>query len=233
MRSYAKQLIEDTIRRNASPVRMDETSVGVAGTGSCSSLTSSNSDEMLPRANRQSVLLASGAQVATHSQFGANQMNQYTGMHGSNHKARANAGNGNQVLLHSLSTNDASLGEYKYTVNVGPNSLKITGDCFDLVRVAKLVLDEYFSSSEFMSYIDSIDAAMSGTGFSTPTSAIPPSHQLTSTSPFVDSGIGLNFMGATQFGGQLINQASAETEDDVFVINDKNGKSSNFFQHQF
>lgn len=60
------------------------------------------------------------------------------GTHGSGgHKSRiSGAGTGNQVLLHSLSTNDASLGEYKYTVNVGHNSLKITGDCFDLVRVS-------------------------------------------------------------------------------------------------
>lgn len=40
-----------------------------------------------------------------------------------------------QQLLHSLSTNDASLGEYKYTVGVGNHSVKITGDCFELVRV--------------------------------------------------------------------------------------------------
>lgn len=45
--------------------------------------------------------------------------------------------NGQQagLLLHSFSTNDASLGEFKYTVNVGRHSIKITGDCFDLVRV--------------------------------------------------------------------------------------------------
>lgn len=203
---------------------MDETSGGVAGAGSCSSLNSSNSDELLPRANRHSALLPSGvAQSAAQAQFGANQA-QYTGMHGSSHKSRANTGNGNQVLLHSLSTNDASLGEYKYTVNIGPSSLKITGDCFDLVRVAKLVLDEYFGSQEFMSYVDSIDAAMSGSALSTPTSAIPPSHQLTSTSPFGDSGIGLNYMAAAQFGGQFQNQASVENEDDVFVANGRSGE---------
>lgn len=38
-------------------------------------------------------------------------------------------------LLHSLSTNDASIGEYKYTVTVGNQSLKITGCNLDLVRV--------------------------------------------------------------------------------------------------
>jgi hypothetical protein len=40
------------------------------------------------------------------------------------------------LLLHSFSTNDASLGEYKYTVNVGQHNIKITGECFDLVRVS-------------------------------------------------------------------------------------------------
>ena len=35
--------------------------------------------------------------------------------------------------------------EYKYTVNVGEECIKITGASLDLVRTAKLVLDEYFS----------------------------------------------------------------------------------------
>lgn len=38
-------------------------------------------------------------------------------------------------LLHSFSTNDASIGEYKYTVTVDNQSLKITGTNLDLVRV--------------------------------------------------------------------------------------------------
>lgn len=49
------------------------------------------------------------------------------------------------ALLHSFSTNDASLGEYKYTVTVGNQSIKITGTNLDLVRTAKLVLDEHFN----------------------------------------------------------------------------------------
>lgn len=95
--SHAKQLIEDTIRRNASPVR--EHSVAVGGqllTGSSSSINSSASDDSaLP------------------------------------HSARAS-----RALLHSLSTNDASLGEYKYTVVTGGHTIKITGDNLDLVRVS-------------------------------------------------------------------------------------------------
>lgn len=116
--SYAKHLIEDTIRRNASPVRLDETASGVVGAGSCSSLTSSNSDETQARVNRNSAGMAlAGA---------------YTHMAG-NQKVRNAAGN---TLLHSLSTNDASVGEYKFTVNVGTQSIKITGDNIDLVRVS-------------------------------------------------------------------------------------------------
>lgn len=198
-------------------MRIDEPATDVAGVGSCSSLTSSNSDELLPRSNRHSALLPAGNVHTV--------VNQFAGLHaGGAHKSRSNAaGHGSQVLLHSLSTNDASLGEYKYTVNIGPNSLKITGDCFDLVRVAKLVLDEYFSSSEFGSYVDGLDASMGDTGLSTPTSAIPPSHQLGSMSPFVDSGIGLNFLAASQLGSPFSNQVSVENEDDVFVASGRNG----------
>ncbi|XP_018326887.1 eukaryotic translation initiation factor 4E-binding protein Mextli isoform X2 [Agrilus planipennis] len=100
--NHAKHLIEDTIRRNASPVRE-----GLSGplTGSSSSINSSASeDSALP------------------------------------HSARVS-----RALLHSLSTNDASLGEYKYTVVVGGHTIKISGDNLDLIRTSKLVLDEYFS----------------------------------------------------------------------------------------
>lgn len=82
IRSCAKQLIEDTIRRNASPVRMDETGQGVVGAGSCSSLNSSNSDEALPRANRNSILLPAGATAQSMAQATytvPNQSNQFTG----------------------------------------------------------------------------------------------------------------------------------------------------------
>ncbi|XP_078047083.1 eukaryotic translation initiation factor mextil isoform X2 [Augochlora pura] len=105
---YAKDLIKDTIQRNASPVRLEQGGgeKGAMG-GSSSSLNSSASDE----SNR-----------LQHQQ--------------QNSRVRS--------LLHSFSTNDASIGEYKYTVTVGNQSLKITGSNLDLVRTAKLVLDEYF-----------------------------------------------------------------------------------------
>lgn len=98
--SYAKDLIKDTIQRNASPVRLEQGGgeKGAMG-GSSSSLNSSASDE----SNR-----------LQHQQ--------------QNSRLRSS-------LLHSFSTNDASIGEYKYTVTVGNQSLKITGCNLDLVRV--------------------------------------------------------------------------------------------------
>lgn len=98
--SYAKDLIKDTIQRNASPVRLEQSSGGEKGAmgGSSSSLNSSASDE----SNRLQ------------------------------HNSRLRSS-----LLHSFSTNDASIGEYKYTVTVGNQSLKITGCNLDLVKVIK------------------------------------------------------------------------------------------------
>jgi len=100
--SYAKDLIKDTIQRNASPVRLEQSTGGEKGAmgGSSSSLNSSASDE----SNRL--------------------------QHNQQHNSRLRSS-----LLHSLSTNDASIGEYKYTVTVGNQSLKITGCNLDLVRV--------------------------------------------------------------------------------------------------
>lgn len=100
--SYAKDLIKDTIQRNASPVRLEQSSGGEKGAmgGSSSSLNSSASDE-------------------------SNRLQQ-----SQQHNSRLRSS-----LLHSLSTNDASIGEYKYTVTVGNQSLKITGCNLDLVRV--------------------------------------------------------------------------------------------------
>ncbi|XP_011496495.1 PREDICTED: uncharacterized protein LOC105361091 [Ceratosolen solmsi marchali] len=106
---YAKDLIKDTIQRNASPVRLEQGGREKSGIGgSSSSLNSSASDESNRLHQHQQSSLRSS-------------------------------------LLHNLSTNDASIGEYKYTVTVGPHSLKITGSNLDLVRAAKLALDEYFS----------------------------------------------------------------------------------------
>uniref|UniRef100_A0A1B6D1H2 K Homology domain-containing protein n=2 Tax=Clastoptera arizonana TaxID=38151 RepID=A0A1B6D1H2_9HEMI len=105
--THARQLIKDTIVRNASPVReiVENERMG----GSSSSLNSSASDE-------------------------SNRLPQ-TGMRP-------------KTLLHSFSTNDANINEYKYTVTVGNNTLKITGDNLELVRSAKLILDEHLVKSD-------------------------------------------------------------------------------------
>uniref|UniRef100_T1J289 K Homology domain-containing protein n=1 Tax=Strigamia maritima TaxID=126957 RepID=T1J289_STRMM len=57
---------------------------------------------------------------------------------------RGSIGRKGQQLSHSLSMNDASIGEYQYTVTVGRDTLKISGCQLDLT--AKLVLEEYFVS---------------------------------------------------------------------------------------
>lgn len=100
---HAKHLMEDTIRRNASPIR--EPAERERMGGSSSSLNSSASDE----SNR---LPQTGVRRST--------------------------------LLHSFSTNDANIGEYKYTVTLDNETLKITGSNHELVRNAKLILEEYY-----------------------------------------------------------------------------------------
>jgi len=85
----AKGLIEETIRRNQSPVPRDE-----RGDSPQESLGSAESD------SKRNTLVAE-----------------------------------REVPIH----------EYKYTVNVGEECIRITGASLDLVRTAKLVLDEYFS----------------------------------------------------------------------------------------
>lgn len=110
--NYAKLLIEDTIKRNASPIRE------ASQEGSCSSLASSDDQQVnaIPRARPV--------------------MQQVPQMPMGNKLTRSNSQHNNNFLIHSLSTNDASLGEYKYTVCVGNHNLKITGDSLELVRVS-------------------------------------------------------------------------------------------------
>lgn len=70
-------------------------------------------------------------------------------------------------------------------------------------------MDEYFASNEFLSGVEAAEF-----GLSTTNSSIPSSHTLNSTSPFVDSGIGLNVLGQG-----FSNQTSVDI-DEVFVIED-------------
>lgn len=228
--NYAKQLIEDTIRRNASPVRLEPsmtiTQGGTGGGGgSCSSLASSASDETVPRTGNRN----NAGNMMSCLTGVTNQSNLVCGMVSGNKLTRSTGGN--QILSHSFSTNDASLGEYKYTVNVGHHLLKITGDCCELVRVAKLVLDDYFSSNEFLASVEA-GASFDGTGMinstSTPTTPlappfVPASHQLIS-SPFADSGIGLNYMASHGISSSNM----IEGDDDVFIVetNDSSATSN-------
>uniref|UniRef100_A0AAG5D7X6 K Homology domain-containing protein n=1 Tax=Anopheles atroparvus TaxID=41427 RepID=A0AAG5D7X6_ANOAO len=245
--NYAKQLIEDTIRRNASPVRLDNSQ-----DGSCSSLASSASDETVPRkdagsmanarnvavgglaemspnvANGMAAFLANQQSVPSAAATGALSLNlsgysqtppsythpKLTRNGSQNNGQRSNAGNGGGMLLHSFSTSDASLGEYKYTVNVGQHNLKITGDCLELVKVAKLVLDDYFSSNEFLASVDMCSSFDLPNSLSSPVAALPGQHSLITGTPFVDSGVGLNTMGANI--GEVGN--CIEMDDDVFIV---------------
>lgn len=121
--NYAKLLIEDTIKRNASPIRE------ASQEGSCSSLASSD-DQQITAVSRT----RSGNSISQQHQNQAPMGNKLM---------RINSQHNSNFLTHSLSTNDASLGEYKYTVNVGSHNLKITGDSLELVRVSTMVLPHH------------------------------------------------------------------------------------------
>jgi hypothetical protein len=114
-------LIEDTIKRNASPIR--ETSQE----GSVSSLASSDDQQMSAIRQQRSTI----TQIA-HNPSIITQLPMTTG----NKLTRSSSHHNNaSYLVHSASANDANLGEYKYTVNIGNHTLKITGDSLELVRV--------------------------------------------------------------------------------------------------
>lgn len=113
--NYAKLLIEDTIKRNASPIRE------ASQEGSCSSLASSDDQQItaVPRARQVAPMI---------------QQSSVQGPMGSK-LTRSTSQHNTSYLVHSQSQNDAAFGEYKYTVNVGSHNLKITGDSLELVRV--------------------------------------------------------------------------------------------------
>ncbi|XP_013114361.1 eukaryotic translation initiation factor 4E-binding protein Mextli isoform X2 [Stomoxys calcitrans] len=240
--NYAKQLIEDTIRRNASPVRLDPNMGSHAGGGgSCSSLASSNSDEAVQTrtpvssnlANRLSFNSAQNfmTAAAASQQMVQQQLANVQALSSSTPVANTAAVAGKQIrphtqmLLHSYSTNDASLGEYKFTCNVGQHVIKITGDCCDLVRVAKLVLDDYFSSAEFLASMEAgaaFDGSMTSP-ISTPTTPMTGAPQFMMGTPLhatpplaTDSGIGLNYISSANSNN------NQDGDDDVFV----DGKSA-------
>ncbi|XP_064546455.1 eukaryotic translation initiation factor 4E-binding protein Mextli isoform X3 [Drosophila montana] len=234
--NYAKQLMEDTIRRNASPVRLEPApSAGGTG-GSCSSLNSSNSDDAVavqPRtpgassslANRLSFNSAQNFMTATaaaHQMSQHHQQPQQAQQHQHHHHHHQQQQAANAAAAAAAT---AAAGEYKFTVNVGQHLIKITGDCCELVRVAKLVLDDYFSSSEFLASMEA-GAAFDGTSLvspvTTPSTPLPgsgpPQFMLSNALPLADSGIGLNYA-----AGQANN--NGDGDDEVFA--ESNGSSSN------
>ncbi|XP_075153860.1 eukaryotic translation initiation factor mextil isoform X2 [Haematobia irritans] len=226
--NYAKQLIEDTIRRNASPVRLDPAMGNHAGGGgSCSSLASSNSDDAVQTRT------PSGSHLTNRLSFNSAQ-NFMTAAAASQQMVQQQLANVQALSSTTPVANAATVaGEYKFTVGVGQHVIKITGDCCDLVRVAKLVLDDYFSSAEFLASMEA-GAAFDGTmasPISTPTTPMTGAPQfimgtpLHTSSPLAtDSGIGLNYMSSANSNN------NQDGDDDVFVdgnnIN-KSGSQSN------
>lgn len=91
-----------------------------------------------------------------------------------------------------------------------------------------MVLDDYFSSNEFLASVEAGAAFEASTHMNTSIGSLgsvsatihPASHQLISASPFVDSGIGLNMMGSSSSG--TINNNSIDVDDDVFIVENGN-----------
>lgn len=117
--NYAKILIEDTIKRNASPIRDTHE-------GSMSSLASSSEDQQIAARSRP-ILASVGSSIQMHP---VQNIVQQLPM--GNKLMRSNS---HHYFAQNQQGNDASVGEYKYTVNVGNYSLKISGDSLKLVQV--------------------------------------------------------------------------------------------------
>ncbi|XP_017043865.1 eukaryotic translation initiation factor 4E-binding protein Mextli isoform X2 [Drosophila ficusphila] len=232
--NYAKQLMEDTIRRNASPVRLEP---APAAGGSCSSLNSSNSDEAIvqPRtpggsslANRLSFNSAQNFMTATAAAQQISQQvhhqQQQQVLHQTHHQQQQVAAVAAAAAAAAHAQATAAAGEYKFTVNVGQHLIKITGDCCELVRVAKLVLDDYFSSSEFLASIEA-GAAFDGTSLvspvTTPSTPLPGAGPPQFLLPGTDSGIGLNYAASSATNN------NGEGDDEVFTEPSNGGSSTN------
>lgn len=196
--NYAKLLIEDTIKRNASPIR--ETSQE----GSCSSLASSDDQPQGIQRTRSGVMLAQsqGGQMTM-----AGKLQRSSSQHNN--------------MYQNMSSSEVSVEEYKYTVNIGNHCLKITGDSLDLVKVAKLVLDDFFTNEEFLKPSDALTMA-------TEPPMTPSGHQLPShPSPFTDSGINVDLL-AQSASTVPARQSSQEPtiEENIFVATANEQSSS-------
>ena len=86
----------------------------------------------------------------------------------------------------------------------------------DILQIAKLVLEDYFSSKDFLY---AVDANAESANLQTYTPTTPVSHQLNSSSPFADSGIGLNILASSSSSSRVLNNNnSVEVDDDVFIV---------------
>ncbi|GFS32000.1 eukaryotic translation initiation factor 4E-binding protein Mextli [Nephila pilipes] len=115
---HAKLLVEDTIRRNASPVR-------------------DNAD-------------LSGFDNSAESDFG----NSFSSVDNQSFMKKS--------LQHSYSMGDASLREYSLSLQVGQDMLTLTGTNADLLKTARLVLQEFFTGqSEILEKHESLNMQLS------------------------------------------------------------------------
>ena len=141
-------LIEETIRRNQSPIPRDE--VMPSPQEISSALDTADS--------RRNTLIAPDREVAPPIR------GQYSGH-----------------VICVIQSQGAAIDEYKYTVNVGEECIRITGASLDLVRTAKLVLEEYFSLGDTVNDMNKVllkDSRPSRTTFQlgppAPASVTPP-----------------------------------------------------------
>lgn len=193
--NYAKVLIEDTIKRNASPIRE------ASQEGSISSLASSDDQQIGALRSRGGIQLAAAQNIVQMPMM--NKLTRSTSHHNANY------------LAQSASMGDASIGEYKYTVNVGNRSVKITGDSLELVRTAKFVLDDYFANEQFLKANEAVLLSSSELGL------VPISHQIpTQPSPFIDSGVHLDLLASVGQGSGINPQMNADFDDEVFMHSD-------------
>jgi len=102
--------------------------------------------------------------------------------------------------MHSFSMNDASIGEYQYTVNVGRDTLKLSGKRLDVVKTAKLVLEEYFVGDAKRTLHESVEDEYFGT-YEDDRSPSEPSPELTSLPRDHPSAV---FPSAVKPGGQWV-----------------------------
>ncbi len=120
--NYAKMLIEDTIKRNASPIR------DISQEGSVSSLASSD-DQQITTIRPGPVLSSVGS---IPMQIIPNVVQQ---LPMGSKLTRSNS----HHYFAQTQQNEANVGEFKYTVNVGNHTLKVSGDSLKLVQVRTFI----------------------------------------------------------------------------------------------